>query len=215
MEFEAYIRKSLGVLALLIAATSATADTYRWKDKDGNIHYGESVPAEYADQPYDVINKAGLVIEHVEDPTMSVELRKQEEQKAKERAPLISEDERERQYNRLLVIQYRSEEAIIEARDNELAQLTYDRTIIEQARVSTINAIRQQIREAADRQRANLPIPEEQLKAIDNLYARLDESARSGEAMDRREAQIRERFDKDLERYRQLTARNAGREDPG
>ena len=43
------------------------ADTYRWKDKDGKVHYGAVVPAEYADQPYDVLNSAGMVIDHVED----------------------------------------------------------------------------------------------------------------------------------------------------
>ena len=59
-------------LAMLIAVilslsvTSLAAETYRWKDKDGKTHYGAMVPAEYADQPYDVLNNSGQVIEHIE-----------------------------------------------------------------------------------------------------------------------------------------------------
>lgn len=215
MESEPDTRKRLFVLALLLAATSVAAETYRWKDKDGNVHYGESVPAEYAHQPYDIINDAGVVIDRVEDTTVPLEVRQEQEQKARERAPLISLQERERQYDRLLVIQYRSEAEIIEARDNELAQLGYDRTIIEQTRVSTTNAIREQIREAADRQRANLPISEQQQSNIASLYARLDTDAEKSDALDRREAQIRERFDKALERYRYLTERDAETADQG
>ena len=54
-----------GIISL--SATSLAADTYRWKDKDGKVHYGAAVPAEYAHQPYDILNSQGMVIEHVED----------------------------------------------------------------------------------------------------------------------------------------------------
>ena len=68
------------IVAILIAgiislsATSLAAETYRWKDKDGKVHYGAAVPAEYADQPYDILNNAGMVIEHVEDTSIPLEV---------------------------------------------------------------------------------------------------------------------------------------------
>src|SRR5210317_1634137 len=117
MEFSPYmtprIAAVLTALIFSLSITSLAADTYRWKDKDGKVHYGAAVPPEYADQPYDVLNNAGMVIEHVEDTSVSMEVRA--EQMMQERAPLISEEERERQSDRLLVIQYRSEEEILEA----------------------------------------------------------------------------------------------------
>ena len=200
---------------LILTATSLAADTYRWKDKEGNIHYGEAVPPEYADQPYDVINDAGMVIEHVEDTTVSETVREQQKEQAQERAPLISKEERARQYDRLLVMQYGSQEEIIQTMVGELAQLGYDRTIIEQSRVSTIASIREQIRQAADQQRANLPIPESQQGTIDKLYARLDADAEKSRALDKREAQIRARYNKDLERYRHLTSEDGAQTDQG
>ncbi len=197
------------VVALLIAGilslsvTSLSADTYRWKDKDGKVHYGAMVPAEYADQPYDVLNKSGLVIRHVENTTIPLELIVAEEIQSKK--PLISDVERKRQSDRLLVIQYQSEEDINKALELELTQLGYDSKLIKQSQLSTSTAIRDQIRLAADQQRSNRKISKDQKKGIDKLYARLAQDERNMVAMAKREDRIRARFQAKLERYRFLT----------
>jgi len=202
--------KSPRIVAILIAGiislsvSSLAADTYRWKDKDGKVHYGAAVPAEYAEQPYDILNKAGMVIEHVEDTSVPIEVRVEEE--IKERQPLISDEERLRQTDRLLVIQYRSEEEIENARDLQIDQLGYDSKIINQSYDSTNNAVRDQIRQAADQQRANQQISEDQQKGIDKLYARLARDEQKRARMENREKRIRDRFQADLERYRFLTS---------
>ena len=119
---------------------------------------------------------------------------------------MISEEERERQSDRLLVIQYRSEDEILKALELEIAQLGYDTRIINQSYESTNAAIRDQIRQAADQQRANQPISADQQSGIDKLYARRasDEKKRN-HAMAGREERIRARYEADLERYRYLT----------
>lgn len=197
------------VVALLIAGilslsvTSLSADTYRWKDKDGKVHYGAMVPSEYADQPYDVLNKSGLVIRHVENTTIPLELIVAEEIQNKK--PLISDAERKRQSDRLLIIQYQSEEDINKALELELTQLGYDSKLIKQSQLSTSTAIRDQIRLAADQQRSNRKISKDQKKGIDKLYARLAQDERNMVAMAKREDRIRTRFQAKLERYRFLT----------
>ena len=35
---------------------------YRWVDKNGQVHYGDSVPAEYAEQDRDVLNRQGVSV---------------------------------------------------------------------------------------------------------------------------------------------------------
>ena len=207
MESKQWIVAILVVSIFSLAASPLAADTYRWKDKDGKVHYGAAVPAEYADQPYDILNDAGMVIDRVEDTSVPLEVIAEEKIK-KERAPLISEEERRIQSDRLLVIQYRSEEDISTALELQIAQLGYDARIINQSYDSTTKAIRDQIRQAADQQRANLPISEEQQKGIAQLYARRAHDEQKKAAMKRRENRIRERFQKDLERYRFLTSGN-------
>jgi len=198
-----------GIVAILIAGifylyvTSLAADTYRWKDKDGKVHYGAVVPAEYADQPYDVLNSAGLVIEHIENTSVPYE--EIVEKEIQGRKPLISDEERKRQSDRLLVIQFQSEEDINKALELELTQLGYDSKLIKQSQLSTSTAIRDQIRLAADQQRSNRKISKDQKKGIDKLYARLAQDKRNIVAMAKREDRIRARFQAKLERYRFLT----------
>lgn len=188
---------------ICLTVNSSFADTYRWKDKDGKVHYGAMVPAEYAEQPYDILNSAGMVIEHVEDTTIPLEVRAENEIKG--RAPLISDEERQRQSDRLLVIQYRSEEELDKALQLEIAQLGYDSRIINQSYESTHKAIREQISQAADQQRAGLQISADQQKGIRKLYARLARDQKKRTMMSKRESRIRERFQVDLERYLFLT----------
>jgi hypothetical protein len=198
------------IVAILVAGiftlsvTAVTADSYRWKDKDGKVHYGAVVPAEYADQPYDVLNSGGMVIDHIEDTSVPLEILAVK--KIQERQPLISDEERKRQSDRLLVIQYSSEEEITQALELEIAQLSYDSKIIDQSFESANTALINQIKLAADKQRANQKVSADQRKDIDKLYTRRDQDIKQQQAMKNRENRIRERFQTDLERYQFLTS---------
>ena len=192
-----------GILALL--AASVSAESYRWKDKDGKIHYGAAVPAEYRDHPYDILDSSGRVIEHVEDTSVPLEVIA-EKKIANKREPLISDQERRLQSDRLLVIRYSSEEEINNALELEIAQLGYDTKVINQSYDSTTTAIRNQVSQAADQQRAGMPISPEQQKEIDQLYARLSRDIRKRAAMTKRENRIRDRFKTELDRYIYLTS---------
>ena len=223
MIMESNMRVNTGIVAIMVTGclcftvTSVLADTYRWKDKDGKVHYGAAVPAEYAEQPYDILNDAGLVIEHIEDTSIPLEVIA--EKQIQERKPLISDEERQRQSDRLLVIQYRSEEEIKKALELQIDQLGYDSKIINQSYDSTNNAIRDQIRQAANQQRANQKISEDQVKGINKLYARRARDDKKRAKMDQRENRIRARFQAYLERYRVLTSdaedTNEEQVDPG
>ena len=191
-----------GILSL--TATPVSADTYRWKDKDGKVHYGVTIPAEYAEQPYDILNSAGIVIEHVEDTSIPLDVI--EEKKVLGRQPLISQEERRIQSDKLLVIQYESEEDILNALELEIAQLGYDSRLIDQSYESTSTSIRNQIRQAADKQRAGLEVSAGQQKEIAGLYSRRAKDEKRRSAMLNREKDIRARFQNDLERYRVLTS---------
>jgi hypothetical protein len=204
-----------GILSLSV--TLVQADTYRWKDKEGKVHYGAAVPAEYADQPYDVLNNQGIVIDHIEDTSIPIEVIA--EKKILGRQPLISDEERQLQTDRLLVVQYRSEEDIIAAMDIQIAQLGFDFRLINQSYETANSAIRDQIALAGNQQRANLPISEERQKGIDALYARRARDEEKLASLEIRENNIRERFGAYLERYRFLTSKKKDveeeQEDPG
>lgn len=51
-------------LALLIPLAASAEETrvYRWVDESGLVHYGDSIPAEYAELPKQVLNERGITI---------------------------------------------------------------------------------------------------------------------------------------------------------
>jgi len=206
MESSPHITPVLIVVAasLCLSVASVSADTYRWKDKEGETHYGAVVPAEYADQPYDVLNNAGLVIKHVEDTREPMEVIV--EQVVEKKAPLIADEERQRQADRLLLIQYPSEADIQDALQLAIAQVGYDAKIIHQSLDSTTAALRDQVRAAADQQRAGKQIIAEQQKQIDKLYRRRARDEKRISALHKRETRIQARFKSDLDRYRRIVA---------
>ena len=48
------------------AATNTQQKLYRWVDKNGQVHYGDSIPPEYAEQDRDVLNRHGIPVGHEE-----------------------------------------------------------------------------------------------------------------------------------------------------
>jgi hypothetical protein len=63
------MRKSLITLLLLVvipicaAAAQKSQKMYRWVDTDGAVHYGDSVPAEYAELERQIINDHGITVD--------------------------------------------------------------------------------------------------------------------------------------------------------
>jgi hypothetical protein len=183
---------------------SAQDVIYRWIDEQGDVHYGATLPPKYANRPHQIL-KNGLVIKSIDDP--GAELFDGEEQEA---VPEPAEDpqaearKRLRDTDRLLLLKYRSEEAIVEAMELEVSNLDYDARQIKQERVNALSALASQIREAADRQRAGMPDDPALTGQISALRTRLRQNEQNHTDLEARESQIRGLFMTDLRRYRFL-----------
>ncbi|MBT8108377.1 MAG: DUF4124 domain-containing protein [Gammaproteobacteria bacterium] len=63
------MRKLIVIAALVALASQAQARgeqrVYKWTDEDGNVHYSDSVPPEYAEQPKEVLNDQGVAVEEL------------------------------------------------------------------------------------------------------------------------------------------------------
>ena len=106
----------LAVCLLLPFAADAQSNTvYKWVDKDGNVHYGDSIPPEYAEQPKQVLNDQGVTVEHLEG-------KKTEEQLLAERkaAELEEQIELQRRADQALLATYVNVDEIIMHRDRRV-----------------------------------------------------------------------------------------------
>ena len=230
MESRTRFVTAAAVAALLITAPALAAKVYRWVDEDGNVHYTESLPPGYKDTGHDVLNEHGLVVdENLKlTPEPVVEKKSEDQQKAEEAnelprdssglprpKPLYTEAEKQLRMDNFLMLRYENEQEIIDAMNVEIKQLSYDRRLMRTSRNSMHDALRGQVRVAAERQRSGQQVGDEAASEIGNLQARLAENQRSLQGLQKREDSIRADFQKQLDRYRYLVEKYAEEEASG
>jgi hypothetical protein len=199
--------------ATLLSAGLAVAqeEVYRWVDDQGEVHYGATLPPEYAHKPHQILRN-GIVIKSIDDPMAPEPTEKEQALQQPAVDPEREARQKQLSQDRLLLLKYHSEEEIIAAMDLELSNLDYDARVIEQTRTNAITALSSQIREAADRQRAGMPVDPETSEQISMLRTRLRQNDQNRTDLQTREAQIREMFMVELRRYRYLMEGGAGGE---
>lgn len=190
-------------LGLLAGAPAMAENVYRWTDDNGEVHYTTTLPPEQANKPHQILNSSGMVVRDVRDP-LAEQQPEVVEEKPDAREPLYTEEEKQVRSDRLLVLKYQSEEDILEAMEVEVANLDYDARLLEQSRASVVTSLTGQIREAADRQRAGMPLDPEIDQQVALLRNRLRSGRRASAALAAREERIRANFTAELERYRYL-----------
>lgn len=198
-------------LLLALFAGSGVAQTdktklYRWVDKNGQVHYGDSVPPEYAEQDRDILNKQGVPIGREEG------LITPEEAAAKAAADKAERDEKKRKLrDRVLLQTYQSVKELEVLRDTRLELVDAQLTIQEQS-LANLRAQRAQIERMAARytpinKNADaLPLPEE--LALDLERSASDIDTQQANLVKRREDRenIRLNFEADIARYKELRA---------
>lgn len=198
------------VVALLAGAAAAQSEKqkklYRWVDKNGQVHYGDSVPAEYAEQDREVLNRQGVPVGR-EEGTITPE-----EAAAKAVADKAARDEQKRKLrDRVLLQTYQSVQELEILRDNRLDLVDAQLTIQEQS-LSNLRAQRAQIERMAARYApANAtaeaqPLPDE--VAVDLERSANDIQTQEANLVRRRQERenIRQTFEADIERYKELRA---------
>jgi len=105
------------ILSMLwpLVATADEAKVYRWVDEDGNVFYGDSIPAEYAERPKEVLNEHGVIVENLAGKKTPEQL--EAERLAQERADQM---EQQRIADQALLNTYLSVEEIEMHRERRL-----------------------------------------------------------------------------------------------
>lgn len=203
------------VPALLVALCAGLAHAqsgkdktklYRWVDKEGQVHYGDSVPPEYAEQDRDILNRQGVPIAREQGLITAEEAA---EQAAAEKA---ARDEQKRKLrDRVLLQTYQNVRELEVLRDNRLELVDAQLTIQEQS-LANLRAQRVQLQKHASRYAPvnkdpkALPLPEE--IAADLTRAASDIATQEANLVKRREERenIRLTFEADIKRYKELRA---------
>jgi len=180
------------------------APTYKWTNDKGEVEYGDSVPAEYAQSERRILNSQGVEVGRVDS--------RKNAQQAAEQARRDEEAERRRQHDQFLLTTYTSTRDIERLRDERLDQID-GQIKAAQAYIETLDGRLSALQDRALRfkpynvKSAARRMPDE---LVEDLVRTANETRDQRRALDRRrqdQLDVRARFDSDIARYRELTAR--------
>ena len=189
-------------LFLVLAAQPAQAKMYKWVDAQGNVHYTDTPPPESAGQGNSEVKKSGTVVKRTES-TEEREKRLAAEAAEKERKKAAAEQARK---DRALLATYTSEQEIDLARDRVLE---HHNLIIKsaEARLKQLEPgskeLENKVKAAA---KGGKPAPEHLQQQYDAKRAEVEEAQRVIKTNQEAKIKVRERYEAEKLRFRELTA---------
>ena len=188
------------------AATDTQKKLYRWVDKDGQLHYSDSIPPEYAEQDRDLLNPHGIPVGHEEG------LVTPEEARVKAAADKAAKDiQIQKQRDRTLLQVYQSVEEIEVLRDRRLELIEAQLTIQKQS-LANLRAKHAQFEKQASRFQPRikepdaLPLPEELALDLQRSTSDIGTQQQNLEKKRLERETIRTNFGADIERFKELKA---------
>ncbi len=200
----------LFVPAALLATAAALAAppnqskgpvTYRWVDDQGVVHYGDTVPPQYAAKDREIINPQGVPVGHLDAQKTPEQLAADERQ----RAEMI----KQKQHDTFLVTTYTSVKDIEALRDARLDQLKTQQSAGQQyveslrSRLTALEARAMNFRPYSDSANARR-MPDDLAENLVRTVNELQVQAGALAARASEEADVRAQFDADIARYREL-----------
>ena len=193
------------VAASAAATISSGKDTvtYRWTDEQGVVHYGDSIPPQYAQKERTVLNSRGVEVR-------KIDAQKTPEQRAAEEHAQQGVD-RQKQHDAFLMNTYTSVKDIEALRDLRLDQLHGQKVAAEQyvdnlqSRLGALQVRAKIFRPYSSRPGAHR-MPDD---VAEDLVHTLNELRTQRNALTTKmeeETAVRAQFQTDIERYRELRA---------
>ncbi len=174
---------------------------YRWVDEHGVVHYGDTIPPQYARNSKQILNSEGVQIGQIEAEKTPQQLAAAAHAQARLQA--------QQQHDYFLLSTYTSVKDIESLRDERLAQIETQQTAAQQyvqslqSRLTSLQSRAQQFKPYSSRPDA----PRMPDDLAQELVQTLGEVRVQDQAIDSRteqEAQVRSQFQSDIERFRQL-----------
>jgi Domain of unknown function (DUF4124) len=195
-------------LALACVAGAALAQNsdkgavaYRWVDEHGVVHYGDTIPPQYARNSKQILNGEGVQIGQID-------AEKTPEQLARE-AHAQARQAQQQQHDYFLLSTYTSVKDIESLRDERLSQIEAQQTAAQQyvqslhSRLTSLQSRAEQFKPYSSRPGApRMPddLAQELVQTLSEVHAQDQAIA----ARTEQEAQVRAQFQSDIERFAAL-----------
>jgi len=199
-----------GVAGLTLAWTAAAGDitAYKWTDDQGVVHYGDSIPPQYAEKAHETLNKQGVAVGHSEAQKSAEELAAD----AHAHEAVL----RQQQHDNFLVTTYTSVKDIESLRDVRLDQLQGQRNAAElyvenlRSRLVALQGRAKHFRPYDSRTEARR-MPDDLAEDLVHTLNEMRTQTHALTAKNEEVSAVRAQFDGDIQRYRELHEAHAHR----
>jgi len=191
--------------ALALCSLSAQAKMYKWVDEDGQMHFGDKIPAKYLVKAHDELNESGTVIKHTKASKTPEEIAEANRLKREaKKAALI--EKKKKQRDRVLLDTYTTERDLLVARDSRLdavgSQINLANSIIADSN-KKIKVMEQQV---VDIQASNRQVPLDLYQRIDNEKEQVTVQTKVKKKHEKRRDDIAVQFNGYIKRFKVLKA---------
>lgn len=206
-------RRAVALILVIGAAAFSgvnAAQTYRWVDKEGAVHYSDKVPPEQVKLKRDILNKRAIKVDVIPGAKTSEEIAKEQQlKKMREAQEKLLAEQRAR--DETLLETYRSEDDLVMTMETKLKVVDgrRERVLANVARLR--QSLESQQSRAAEFERNGQKVPNSILEGISATQREIDAATRQLEDIGREKTVLKHRFNKELERYRRLTDRSRGK----
>ncbi len=199
------LSRAIIFMVFAISMTSAHATLFRWVDENGDVHYGDKVPAKYLKQEHEELNEQGTLLKK-HDRALTAEEKAEKKRLAAERERLENEKRQQALRDRVLTDTYTTERDLMAARDARLeaidSQLQLSKDIIESSKVKV-----EKTAELIEKLKAsNRMVPEATYAKLEREKAQLETQQKVQKGHQKKRDQVIEQFDGYIERFRELMA---------
>jgi len=209
----AYRKSSALLLSVLLCALCgqvSAATLYKWVDENGAVRYSDRLPPQQSRQKHQQLNSQGLVMSTREAAKPAEELAAEAEAKRKQEAEQLEAakiKEIQDQQDRVLLLTFASEAELEHARDNRIEAIDSVIRLIESSIQSTQVKL-DELQHSAEQSwiAQGKPVPGGLQQKIEHFSRKIESRNEQLQAKVTEREKIREKYELDLERFRDLKA---------
>lgn len=197
------MKRELWVFLLLAMSASAQAVMYKWVDEKGKVHYGDTLPAEYANRGSSQLNQAGQVVKKTDAALTPEQIRARDEAEAKAKQDKAEALERQRR-DKALLATYTDVSEIDLALQRNLGQIDVQIKSNELRIKSVQGRLENLHKQEAVFSQKNKPLPPDLANDIKNAEAEIAHLKANIATLNGEKEAMRLRYSGDTVRFREL-----------
>lgn len=200
---------TLSVLIGLSTGPALAGKLYKWVDENGRVRYGDSIPPQYARKSNQTLNEQGVVVGRKAAAKTPEQIA--EEARVKAEQAEAERIRKEKAYqDRILLDTFTNEDEMVMTRDGKIEAIEAVIRVTKGRNEKLKQRLTELKQRAAYLERAGRPVPESLSKEISESRAQIADNLKYVQNRKQDQQKIRDKFEQDIRRFRELKTAEAG-----